>query len=272
MTINKKVAWLLLMVGSSLTAFAQFNPSNPPDPVMYFKLTTTCDPSNAGYTSGDGQYMEGQTAWVSTSSNTNYTFRYWTLNGVKYSEEQSFQYTMGSGKTVFVAHYDFAPSNPEEPALKLMNRLYLKCTPEGCCSFNRTNGEKCYPDNYVYVDAYVNQGYEFLGWYEGNKLVSEYQGFNYYMTGSNNVTLEARFKFNPANPSDPSSSGNEPTYMVGDVDRDGIVDVTDAVIVNNHYINGTVHELKNPIADANKDATIDISDVVEILQKYLNLK
>lgn len=263
---------LLLIVGSSQMALAQeeYNPSNPPEPEMYYKLTTSVNIYGAGYTSGDGRYKEGEIVWINTSAYQNYTFEYWTLNGERYTDEQSFSYTMGSGKAEFVAHYAFTPSNPQEPALNLKNRLYLTSNPAGCCSFNRTSGEKFYPDNYIYVTVYANQGFEFIGWYEKGKLISTEQSFNYYMTGSDNVTLEARFVYNPVSPDDPYSDNNDPTYLVGDVDEDGVVDVTDAVIVNEHYIKGTTHELKSAIADVNRDGVIDVSDVVEIIQKYLN--
>lgn len=270
--IYRLLSGLLLIIGSSQTALAQeeYDPSNPPEPEMYYKLTTSVNISGAGYASGSGKYKEGTEVTINTSANQNYTFEYWTLNGERYSNEQSFTYKMGSGKAEFVAHYAFTPSNPQEPALNLKNRLYLTSNPAGCCSFNITSGEKFYPDNYIYVTVYANQGFEFIGWYEKGKLISTEQSFNYYMTGSDNVTLEARFVYNPVSPDDPYSDNNDPTYLVGDVDEDGVVDVTDAVIVNEHYIKGTTHELKSAVADVNRDGVMDVSDVVEIIQKYLN--
>lgn len=263
---------LLLICCQMVTAQSGYDPTNPPEPYMRYKLTTAVEPSNAGYSSGDGRYMEGQQANINTSARQNYTFQYWTLNGEKYSEESSFTYTMGSGKAEFVAHYAFTPSDPAEPSLNLKNRLYLTSVPEGCCSFNLTSGAKWFPDSYVYVQAYPSQGYEFMGWYEKGVKISDVASFNYFMTGVDNVTLEARFEYNPTNPDDPFSEGNDPTFLYGDVDRDKIVDVTDAVILNGHYINGTTDELQFTIADVNRDGVIDISDVVEAIQIYLNTK
>lgn len=270
--IYRLLSGLLLIIGSSQTALAQnvYNPTNPPEPQMYYKLTTSVNISGAGYTSGSGKYKEGDKVRINTSAYQNYTFAYWTLNGVHYSDERSFYYTMGHEMAEFVAHYSFTPSNPQEPALNLKNRLYLTSSPEGCCSFNRTSGEKFFTDNYISVNVYANQGYEFIGWYEKGKLVSKVKSFSYYMTGDQNVTLEARFVYNPVSPGDPSSTGNDPTYLVGDVDKDKVVDVTDAVIVNDHFIKGTTHELKSAVADVNRDGVMDVSDVVEIIQKYLN--
>ena len=124
----------------------------------------------------------------------------------------------------------------------------------------------------INANTFTRGGYEFKGWYEKGVKISDVASFNYFMTGVDNVTLEARFEYNPTNPDDPFSEDNDPTFLYGDVDRDMIVDVTDAVILNGHYINGTTGELQFTIADVNRDGVIDISDVVEAIQIYLNTK
>ena len=257
--------------------FAQYNPSNPSEPFAEYKVTVSSDPAEAGYVSGSGKYQEGNYIWISTSQRSiYYKFRYWTLNGVRYSDDTGFYYTVTTERADFVAHYEYDyvydPSNPSEPNITMKNRLYLKSEPEGCCSFNRSNGEKIEVESYVWLGAYPNQWYEFQGWYQGSMKVSDSQWFNYYMQGDENVTLTAKFKlnYNPSNPDDPSSQGGDIQNIdLGDVNEDGTVDTIDAAIIVEHYLNGTTSELKKAIADVDGDGTIDTVDAAKIIQNYL---
>lgn len=58
--------------------------------------------------------------------------------------------------------------------------------------------------------------------------------------------------------------------LLGDVNVDGVVDVTDAVIVINHYQARTTEELDFNIADVNGDGEIDVTDAVGIINIYQN--
>ena len=60
------------------------------------------------------------------------------------------------------------------------------------------------------------------------------------------------------------------SFLLGDVDLDGVVDVTDAVIVINHYQARTTDELDLNIADVNGDGEIDVTDAVGIINIYQN--
>ena len=251
---------------------AQYNPSNPSEPYSKYKLTVASDPADYGYVSGEGKYMEGTSVYISTSARaTDFQFKYWTKNGDWYSDNTSFYYTMTPERVDFVAHYEYVPVNPSEPALILKNRLYLQSSPDGCCSFNRTSGEKFLVDNYVSVTAYPNQGYVFQGWYESGVKVSDSQSFNYLMQGSKDVTLTARFSYNPSSPGEPASEGgNIQDKKEGDIDENTVINVTDAVILLNHFIAGTTSELDSSVADVNKDGSVNVSDAVAIIQTYLN--
>ncbi|MBP3247069.1 MAG: hypothetical protein J6M36_04200, partial [Prevotella sp.] len=88
---------LLLVLGSSLMmAQGDWNPSNPPEPSAKYKITVSSSPDFA-YTSGTGWYSQGQQVWIYSSAySTNYKFKYWTKNGVEYSTQNSFYYTVES--------------------------------------------------------------------------------------------------------------------------------------------------------------------------------
>ena len=57
-------------------------------------------------------------------------------------------------------------------------------------------------------------------------------------------------------------------FLLGDVNLDGTVDVTDVVIVVNHFQSETTDELDFNVADINGDGVIDVTDVVGIVNIY----
>lgn len=268
----KVLAVLLLAIGGSKTVMAQdtFNPTNPPEPNQLFKVKVSAEPAEASYVSGIGQYQTGQSADIRYSGRAEgFQFLYWTKNGEVYSENQSFRYTVGSEDVSFVAVFKYAPDSPAEPDVINKNRLYLSPMPEGSCSFNRTNGEKVEAGDWVWVEAYPNQGFELLGWYRNGLLVNTEQGFSYMMPNEN-TTLTAKFKFNPLNPSEPGGTGQTDIAngKLGDMNGDGSVNITDVVVLVNVCLNGTEASLK--LADMNGDGSVNITDVVGLVNKCLN--
>ena len=57
-------------------------------------------------------------------------------------------------------------------------------------------------------------------------------------------------------------------FLLGDVNLDGTVDVTDVVIVVNHFQSETTDELDFNVADIDGDGVIDVTDVVGIVNIY----
>ena len=57
-------------------------------------------------------------------------------------------------------------------------------------------------------------------------------------------------------------------FLLGDANFDGTVDVTDVVIVVNHYQNNSTDELDMNVSDINGDGMIDVTDVVGIVNIY----
>ena len=60
--------------------------------------------------------------------------------------------------------------------------------------------------------------------------------------------------------------------LLGDVNGDGKVNVSDAVDLIGYYLNNKTSELNASIADVDKNGTINVSDAVEIIDIYLNNK
>lgn len=262
---------LLAFCAGRVLAQDDYNPTNPAEPYTYYKLTVTASPT--GNTSGSGKYMSGTNVSIRTSAAANYTFSHWTKNGEYYGDTQNFTFTMPEESVNFVAVYDYSPIDPAEPLPNYTHRLYLTTNIDGACSFNMSSGTKVKEDTYVRVRATGSQGFVFEGWYEKGVLVSEVADFNYLM-GTDNVTLEAKYSYNPQNPDEPvgSPSADVANANPGDIDEDGKVDIVDKVILVNHYLNGTTSEMNQRLGDVNQDGSIDIVDAVEIVNIYLNNK
>lgn len=270
------LTWLLLLAGGAmLTVAAQdsFNPDNPLEPYARFRVTVTSD---HGYTSGAGTYQSGSVATVSTSARSqDYTFAYWTLNGVKIDEPQKFSYTVKDRNVHFVAVYDFTPVDPAEPQMPDTYRLYLTAADANSCSFNRTSGDKAKAGNYVELTVNPSPGYVFKGWFIDGQKESDQLSFGYCMP-AHNVTLEARLVYNPTSPDEPngdgSQGGNISKNAIGDVNGDGKVDTADAVLIINHYVAGTADKLNKGTADVSGDGKVDTADAVSLINKYVNGK
>ena len=219
---------------------AQFNPSNPSEPNLNYKyrVEVSSNYPAQSYVSGAGKYAEGASVRIGTSSrNPSYQFSHWTLNEVEYTTEQNFTYTLGKEHVRCKAHYVYNPVDPDEPTTILKNRLFLQSKPEGKASFSCTSGDRYVVDSYIYVSAYANQGFHFLGWYEGPLLVSKTNSFRYCMP-ARDVTLTARFRYDPSSPDEPYNPDQEgvQSHLQGDINADGTVDVTDAVLVLNKFM------------------------------------
>ena len=110
-----------------------------------------------------------------------WNFRGWSYNGTKIFDEKGnkVKNITPADNMVFVALFT------QTTILTITTNL------EGA---GNITGEGEYPYNtYVDVSAYPNQGYEFVGWFYQNTLLSNTNEYK-YMMWSEDVTLEARFK------------------------------------------------------------------------------
>lgn len=264
---------LLLVSGSGRVLADDFDPVLPPDPRAKFKVTTTVSPAEAGYASGAGSYLAGTTVTVSTSAKSGYTFDHWELNGERYaSTGTSFSHVTTAERADFVAVYAFDPNIPSDPQQNIRCRLYLEPSTAGACSFNQTSGSRWAQGTAVSVRANASQGYEFLGWYEGDTFLSSNASFTYTMSSSKDVTLTAHYEFNPAIPADPQSASTDiANPEPGDVNGDGNVDVSDVSLIVRAILKNDTGTVSTVLLDANKDGNIDVADIstcIRIILKY----
>lgn len=243
-----------------------FDPSNPPDPSgeFWYKITVTAEP--AGYASGSGRYLPGTDITISTSpADEYYVFKHWLKDGVVHSYNQNFEYTTEAKSVKFVAVYDyvFDPTNPEDPNANYQFTLTLTTNQPDACSFNWPGKSRHSSGEPVMISCYPSPDYPFLGWFDGNQLLTKETSFDYTMPSSS-ITLEARFgNFDPLNPDDPTSAEDQEdiqNYLTGDVNEDGDVDIADvaalySLIKNDEYTTS---------GDVNNDNDVDIADVAAV--------
>lgn len=264
---------LFLFTGGAAMAQDDFDPDNPPEPQMLYRITMESSPSEAGYVSGAGQYTEGTQVTIRTSLKSNdYTFLYWTKDGEVYSDEMSLTYTVGTNNAHFVAVYEYNPGNPGEPYTINDRHLYLNCIPDEACSFNRTNGAMASVNLATSVRAYPNQGFKFQGWYEGDVLVSEQNPMSYTMP-DRNVTLTAQFVYDPDNPDEPSGNQEDvENGLIGDVNKDNVVTIADVTALVNIILGKDGREpyqYDHTAANVNGDSSITIADVTALVNIIL---
>lgn len=259
--MRKIILLLMLLLGSlGMSAQEGYDPANPAEPYARYKLTVKATPE--GYTSGGGKYLLGEVVNVRTSaSSQNYTFSHWTKNGTYLTDQQNFSYTITSEIVVLEAVYEFTPPDPAEPEATNQWHLYLTNNIQEACSFNRTSGAKAEAGQTVYVRAYPNSGYDFVGWFCGSEKVSSDLAFNYQMPSAS-TTLTAQFEYNPWNPDDPEGSGEDvENTKPGDVNRDGEVTITDVGMMIDYILGKNPDNFYFTAADVNSDNAVTITDV-----------
>ena len=197
---------MLYLCSMSLWGQDDFNPSSPPEPGQPpMRLEVAVTPSGAGSVSGTGLYAEGTQVVLRAYTNTGFRFVNWTdKNGEELSTSASYTHTKGAGHERLTANYVFDPSNPSEPAdpaTIMYYQLQLNATDGGTVS----GGGRYLAGKNITLHAYPNSLFDFVGWYDTStdEQLSTEKNFTYTTTANHRV-LEARFAFNPGNPSEPA--------------------------------------------------------------------
>ena len=191
----------------TLTAYFRFSPGSPAEPVeiaqlVYHQLTLVAE--DGGSVSGGGKYLPNTRVYLSASLNTGYVFNGWyDDDGELVSTSQSFYYTTQAKPVTLTARFRFNPGSPGEPPmpdLLLMHTLTVTAEEGGTVN---TGGSTMLEGATMTLTAMANTGYVFSGWYKGDELYNENRSFTFTM-GTENISLVARFTFNPSSPGEPT--------------------------------------------------------------------
>lgn len=194
----------------TLIAHFEYTPNNPTEPtpgtsLVYYPLTVKA--GNGGSVSGGGRYRSGSTVRLQAYPDQNFEFVNWTNEkGMILSTTQQFNYTTNAFSETITANFHYNPGSPEEPSDPILrHKIYVECT-EGGTAYANNNIVLC--GSSAYLSANVNPGYVFLGWYLNGTLYTDELSFTYIM-GTEDVRFEARFEFNPTNPSEPDKPSDK---------------------------------------------------------------
>lgn len=203
-----KYILFMVMLFFSITIKGQYNPTNPAEPGATYTLTLKSTPVNGGTfnISSVTSCSPGTSVRLRAYNNNNFTFKCWEENGVVVSTSSQFDYVMPSKATTLTAHFEYNPSNPEEPSVPVIpeyRAVYLSTYPGNSGSFNINSGNKYEVGSTVYLYAYNNSNYIFRNWTENGEIISTSASFNYKVKDTD-AHLVANFEYSPDNPAEPS--------------------------------------------------------------------
>lgn len=193
----------------TLTACYTFDPDNPQDPqdpkyTLYRRLTLSV--GDGGSASGGGRYLTDNVVRLYAYPNDGFDFGGWyDGEGNLLSTSNPYDYTTTSKNVTLTAHFRFNPDNPAEPVdpqMRPKHYVMATATDGGTVNFSSTRQQE---GKSVYMEARCNEGYVFDGWYSADTLYTRMASFSYTM-GAADASFEARFRFDPDSPTEPSSA------------------------------------------------------------------
>ena len=193
---------------TTLSLWAQYNPSNPPEPGAYYTLTLRVAPLEGGSVNLNTttSQLGGNFVRLRASASSNFQFVAWAENGVILSQDAQFDYQMPTRNVTLTAHFDYTPSNPGEPTvpnIPLYSRVYASCEPSNGGSFSGvTNGNRYTQGSSLSLKASSNSDFKFDYWTEEGEIISTASSFK-YVVKTFDTHLVAHFTYNPSNPAEP---------------------------------------------------------------------
>ena len=203
------VCWFNLYAQSG-----EFDPASPGDPQPFYTLTVQVSPAAAGEANISRKIMTvGQEIDLYVNYNNGaFTFLQWVCgDSVLSSDNEWCHFTMPARNVVVTAQLvrkeNFDPASPPDPESQEAERKHLVtiyCTPS---IGGYTNQSAFYMSEWEQTQLYAfnNAGYEFVGWYIGERLESLSNPVTLTMQQSD-ITLTARFRFNPLSPNEPGAN------------------------------------------------------------------
>ena len=217
----KRLLYIIMIWLCHLSAFAQtdgYNPSNPPNPSVpdkdtttYYHLSVVSMPEGIGnFNTTGGDYAAGTRVYLYAYNHDYCNFKRWKdEEGNTLSTYYSFHYTMPAKDARVIAEYDYNPSNPDNPSVIEKVRQYtltLKSKPEAGGTFSPNGSVTINGGDSRWVYAYPNTGFYFQHWEDEDGQVLSTDG-SYYMTMPlHNTTLYGVFKYDPASPGNPGKN------------------------------------------------------------------
>ena len=165
---------------------------------IYYSVTVSADPAQGGTVTGGGTFTKGTLVTVQANPNLFSEFTGWYEDGVKVSSEQTYSFTVTKDTTL-------------RTYFKIV-KAKLTLTTEGKGSV--IGGGVYQITTPVQITATASSGWHFVGWYNGETLVSSNASYQYPLF--TDTTLTAKFEKgaapDPGQPENPDNGNgnNEP--------------------------------------------------------------
>lgn len=147
-----------------------------------YKVVLNCDATQGEFT-GSGEYKYDSRVTIKANAYTGYSFVGWYDGDKLISDKAEYSFTMGAFSVTYTARF-----------IELLKVTLDYNRMEGSV----TGGGYYYNDSNVTIKATAKEGYAFIGWYEGETLVSEKAEYT-ISNISENIKYTAKFnklKFN----------------------------------------------------------------------------
>ena len=248
--MKRLIGFLSLLCVWALGLHAQtgeFNPANPGDPNPMYRLQVQVSPASGGSANqAVTQRSPGDRIYIYVSPSSDYVFQQWVCGDSVVSTSRYFYFTMPARNVVLTAQmlYSPTPFDPPSPGDPQPVVVYHKVTLLTSPSIGGNVSESVFTlqtGDQQRIYAYPRAGYEFLGWYVGDVLLSQSNPVIVTMADED-LTYTARFRFNPASPEDPGTNRFDPTTGEVVFDRFTPNNLSDAVyslLGNSGYENVT---------------------------------
>lgn len=160
-------------------------PDNQSTKYLLKTYSSTDEYGNAGtYTEINAKYSAGETIELEATVKSGYNFVGWFINGTCVSEDLKYNFTMKSSNIGIEARYNY---------FTVLTSSYSDDY-EKAGTYTELKSEKISVGDQVTVEATVNAGYNFEGWFINNVCVSEDLTYSFVMK-EKDVDLEARWSY-----------------------------------------------------------------------------
>ncbi len=161
-----------------------------------YTVNVSANPSNGGVVSGGGGYNAGDDVTVYANPNNGFTFTNWTSNGKVVSNDAKYSFSRLGSDMNLTANFQ-------------ASACYVKITKNIDKAGNVTGNTNVAYNGSITLKASANSGYEFVGWYENNNLLSNQTSVT--LNGiKTNRDITAKFNqtvFNVSVQANPSNAG-----------------------------------------------------------------
>lgn len=190
-----------------------YDPENPADPDVHYKLMVEASPKKGGSITPSSikQLQAGTEIYCSATANAGYKFKQWMVGNEIVSTKNSFTYTMPDDNVKLIAYFDwignegYNPENPGDPSANgYQHKVTLYATPSAGGSFNSSSFYLT-EDDIAEVYAYPSSGYRFVSWKQNGKIVSTGNPIRIIM-GTEDQEYTAQFVYDPQDPQNPGAN------------------------------------------------------------------